>query len=74
MSGATTMASAEIYDPAANRWTLVPQPPLRAAASTSIAWTGRTLLAFGGVLGSSPATHNKQVWLHGVAGFAPAKP
>jgi hypothetical protein len=35
-------------------------------------WTGRSLLAFGGIIGSSAATGNQQVWLRGVAAFTPA--
>ena len=61
-----------VYDPATSRWTPLPQPPLRAAASAAVVWTGRSLLAFGGVIGSSAATGNQQVWLHGVAAFTPA--
>jgi hypothetical protein len=60
------------YRPATNRWTPLPQPPLRAPGSASVVWTGRSLLAFGGVIGSSAATHNQQVWLRGVAAFTPA--
>jgi N-acetylneuraminic acid mutarotase len=58
------------YDPATNRWTALPQPPLRAGASA--VWTGRSLLAFGGIVGSSAATHNRQLWLRGVASFTEA--
>ena len=57
------------YDPATNRWTPLPQPPLRAPKSASVVWTGRSLLAFGGVIGASRATHNQQVWPRGVAAF-----
>jgi hypothetical protein len=58
------------YDPATNRWTALPQPPLRAAGSA--ASTGRSLLAFGGIVGSSAATHNRQLWLRSVASFTEA--
>src|SRR5262245_48443197 len=64
-------ASALAYDPATNSWSSVARPPLRAPESTSAVWTGRSLLAFGGVIGSSAATGNQQVWLRGVAAFTP---
>jgi hypothetical protein len=60
------------YDPRTNRWSSLPQPPLRAPESAAAVWTGRSLLAFGGIVGSSAATGNQQVWLRGVAAFTPA--
>ncbi len=60
------------YDPRANRWATLPPAPLRAPETTSAVWTGRSLLAFGGIIGSSAATHNQQVWLREVAAFTPA--
>lgn len=61
-----------VYDPATNRWTALPQPPLRAPETASVVWTGRSLLAFGGVIGSSKATNNLQVWPRDVAALTPA--
>jgi hypothetical protein len=61
-----------VYDAEANRWLPLPRPPLRAPDTASVLWTGRSLLAFGGVIGSSAATHNRQVWPRGVAEFTPA--
>jgi N-acetylneuraminic acid mutarotase len=58
------------YDPAANQWATLARPPLRAAQS--VAWTGHSLIAFGGIIGSTAATGNQQVWLRGVAAFTPA--
>ena len=42
------------YDPAANRWTALPQAPLRARTGQTSAWTGRTFLVWGGGTGRPP--------------------
>jgi N-acetylneuraminic acid mutarotase len=65
-------ASGLAYDPATNRWSSIAAPPLRAPASASAVWTGRALLAFGGIIGSTAATGNQQVWLRDAAAFTPA--
>jgi hypothetical protein len=38
-----------MYDPSTNRWYLLPPAPLSARARVFLAWTGHTLIVFGGV-------------------------
>jgi N-acetylneuraminic acid mutarotase len=37
------------YDPSTNRWRLLPQAPLSPRARAFLAWTGHTVIVFGGV-------------------------
>jgi hypothetical protein len=43
------------YDPAANRWSALPQAPLRGRAWSMAVWTGRQMIVWGGTIPSSRA-------------------
>jgi N-acetylneuraminic acid mutarotase len=60
-----------VYEPLTNRWSAISKAPLRSSGST-VAWTGRSLLVFGGMIGASRATHNEVVYLRVGAAFTPA--
>ena len=60
------------YDPRSDAWSSIPQAPLRSSGS-AVAWTGRSLLVFGGSIGASRATHNRQIYLRAGAAFTAAR-
>lgn len=41
-----------LYDPSRDRWSTIPKAPLRASGS-AVAWTGRSLLVWGGEIGGT---------------------
>ena len=44
----------EAYDPATNRWTALPQSPLRGRASPTAVWTGTEMIVCGGSVPGEP--------------------
>lgn len=60
------------YDVRTNGWSSIPRAPLRSSGS-AVAWTGRSLIVFGGAIGASKATGNKQVYLRAGAAFTPTR-
>ena len=44
------------YDPAANRWSALPQAPLRGRVSPLAAWTGHQMIVWGGLFEGKYAT------------------
>jgi N-acetylneuraminic acid mutarotase len=44
------------YDPATNTWSALPQWPLRARDGSDIAWTGGSLIVWGGEIGTPLGT------------------
>jgi hypothetical protein len=59
------------YDASANRWSSLPAAPLQGSGQT-VAWTGRELIAWGGVIGTPPGTHTPPSYSTEGAVFTPA--
>jgi hypothetical protein len=60
------------YDPTADRWSSLPMAPLKGSGQT-VAWTGRELIAWGGVIGTPPGTHTAPTYSTEGAAFTPAR-
>jgi hypothetical protein len=60
------------YDPASNRWSLLPKAPLRGRTNHLAVWTGTTMLVWGGTsIVPDPATGNATTLTDGAA-YTPA--
>jgi hypothetical protein len=59
------------YDPATNRWSLLPRWPLRARSAPAVAWTGRSLLVWGGEIGTPVGTSTPPKFPLDGAAFTP---
>jgi hypothetical protein len=61
------------YDSRTNRWSTIPQAPLRRGlGSSTVAWTGRQLLVWGGEIGTPAGTSIPPKFPRGGAAFTPS--
>jgi hypothetical protein len=63
-----------VYAPRTNRWSALPQWPLRPRIGSTVAWTGRALIVWGGVIGSPLGTNIGPKYRADGATFTPAMP
>jgi hypothetical protein len=61
------------YDPGSNRWSLLPNAPLRSRVDTGAVWTGTELLVWGGVIGTPAGTSAPPTYQTDGAAFAPKR-
>ncbi len=59
------------YDPRTNRWSVLPRWPLGSRAGSTIAWTGRSLIVWGGEIGTPPGTSTPPKFPRDGAAFTP---
>jgi len=69
-----TSARGLTYDPATNRWSTLPRWPLRARGGPMVAWTGRSLIVWGGEIGTPAGTSVSPKFPLDGAAFTPASP
>jgi N-acetylneuraminic acid mutarotase len=60
------------YDPNTDRWSALPQWPLRPRDGSTVVWTGRQLVVWGGVIGTPQGTSTPPKYLTDGAAFTPA--
>jgi len=60
------------YDPKTDRWSALPQWPLQSRDGSTVAWTGRQLIVWGGVIGTPRGTSTPPKYLTDGAAFTPA--
>jgi N-acetylneuraminic acid mutarotase len=60
------------YDPRTDRWSALPQWPLRARSGSTVVWTGRALLVWGGLIGAPIGTTTGPKYPADGAAFTPA--
>jgi Kelch motif len=61
------------YDPRTNRWSAIPQAPLRrGVGGSTVVWTGRGLLVWGGEIGTPAGTSLPPRFPRGGATFTPS--
>jgi hypothetical protein len=67
-----TAARGYAYDPQTNRWSSLPPSPLRARTGSIVAWTGRSLIVWGGEIGTPVGTSTPPKFPLDGAAFTPA--
>jgi hypothetical protein len=60
------------YDPKTDRWSSLPQWPLRSRDGSTVVWTGRQLVVWGGVIGTPLGKSTAPEYLTDGAAFTPA--
>jgi hypothetical protein len=60
------------YDPETDRWSALPEWPLRSRDGSTVVWTGRQLVVWGGVIGTPLGKSTPPEYLTNGAAFTPA--
>jgi hypothetical protein len=60
------------YDPETDRWSALPEWPLRSRDGSAVTWTGRQLVVWGGVIGTPLGKSTPPDYLTNGAAFTPA--
>jgi hypothetical protein len=60
------------YDPRSDRWSSIPRTPLSRRGGSLVAWTGRSLIVWGGVTAAPVGSQSGPTYHRDGAAFTPA--